>query len=103
MNQGNIDDDEEDMGIDQSYANGDKIMKNQLNSLYGQLEGMMAYHWMNYLNISAQAKIQHKLNHESEKRVFDDDFFALFVLFSKFSFPHFDDIVTFLLQESADL
>jgi hypothetical protein len=26
-----IDDDEEDMGIDQSYANGDKIMKNQLN------------------------------------------------------------------------
>jgi hypothetical protein len=48
-----IDDDEEDMGIDQSYANGDKIMKNQLNSLYGQLEGMMAYHWMNYLNISA--------------------------------------------------
>jgi hypothetical protein len=34
---------------------------------------------------------------------FDDDFFALFVLFSKFSFPHFDDIVTFLLQESADL
>jgi hypothetical protein len=37
----------------ESYANGDKIMKNQLNSLYGQLEGMMAYHWMNYLNIDA--------------------------------------------------
>ena len=64
-----IDDDEEEMGIDQSYANGDKIMKNQLNSLYGQLEGIMAYHWMNYLNIGDQAKIQHKLNHGSEKRV----------------------------------
>jgi len=30
---------------------------------------IMAYHWMNYLNISGQAKIQHKLNHGSEKRV----------------------------------
>jgi hypothetical protein len=29
----------------------------------------MAYHWMNYLNICTQAKIQHKLNHGSEKRV----------------------------------
>jgi hypothetical protein len=46
-----IDDDEEDMGIDQSYANGDKIMKNQLNSLYGQLEGMMAYHWSTCLAV----------------------------------------------------
>jgi hypothetical protein len=44
-------------------------MKNQLNLLYGQLEGIMAYHWMNYLNICTQAKIQHKLNHGSEKRV----------------------------------
>jgi hypothetical protein len=30
---------------------------------------MMAYHWMNYLNISGRAEIQHNLNHGSEKRV----------------------------------
>jgi hypothetical protein len=29
-----IDDDEEDMGIDQSYANGDKIMKNLFASFF---------------------------------------------------------------------